>query len=280
MNASQIKAAARDAGADLVGIAPLERWKDWKSTANPLSIMPSCRSVIVVGRRILRGTLRGVEEGTNFGSTYVMFGMQWQEQTFLSRVIHQAAATIEQAGHEAIPMLGGTPPGEPRPIASTGTTTNVRLDSKRLAHAAGLGIVGKGGFFLTAQYGHRQRFGMILTDLEAVGDPIQELDFCTDCDACLQACPLQALRDTGAEHFELDEQRCASCANGRFPGGSLSCEGNDRFAAACGRACMVALEHKIEERFKTPFRKRSVWTRDLEGKVTLTPLNPKGAQVS
>lgn len=33
-----------------------------------------------------------------------------------------------------------------------------------------------------------------------------------------------------------------------------------RYAAACGRACLVALENKIIGRYEHKFRKRSVWS--------------------
>ena len=52
---------------------------------------------------------------------------------------------------------------------------------------------------------------------------------------------------------------------------------NDRLAAACGRACLVALEGRIGNRFDAPFRKRSTWSRDIEGRVSVTPLERKGS---
>jgi epoxyqueuosine reductase QueG len=255
---------ARRAGADLVGVAPASRWADWPAARNPATLQPRCRSVIVVGRRVLRGALRGVEEGTSFNSTYNMFGAFWMELNFLTRTLHQVALLVEETGHEAVPLTGGTTPG-----------AAVQLDSKALAHAAGLGSVGKAGFFLTREYGHRQRFGLILTDLDLDADPVVDLDFCKDCDACLQACPLQAMANRGTSVFALDTQLCARCANGRLTMGPESYESLDRLAASCGRACLVALEGKIDNRYAAPFRRRSVWTRDLDGVCTVHPLDPK-----
>jgi hypothetical protein len=78
------------------------------------------------------------------------------------------------------------------------------------AHAAGLGSVGKGGFFLTPEYGHRQRFGFLFTNLELEGDEVIEVDFRKDCDACIQGCPLKALSaEKGA-----DLSICKQCRNG------------------------------------------------------------------
>ena len=264
MNTELLKERARQVGADLVGVASAERWSDWPVAQNPTTLLPSCRSVIVLGRRILRGTFRGVEEGTSFSSTYNIYGATWMEHSFLSRTVHQTACAIEATGHEAVPLFGGTAPA-----------ASLQLDTKALAHAAGLGSVGKGGFFLTREYGHRQRLALILTDLELEGDPVVDLDFCDGCDACLSACPLQAMTDTGATTFSLNSQLCGLCTNGKINGFPCAYESLDRLAASCGRACLVALENQVGNRFAAPFRRRSVWARDLDGRCTVHPLNTK-----
>ena len=91
MKTHELKQMAREAGADLVGVAPAARWADWPAAQNPRTLLPTCRSVIVIGRRVLRGAFRGVEEGTNFSSTYGIFGMNWNEHDFLSRTVQQVA---------------------------------------------------------------------------------------------------------------------------------------------------------------------------------------------
>lgn len=263
MNNETLKQLAYQAGADLVGVAPYDRWADWPAESNPLTLMPACRSVVVVGCRILRGTFRGVEEGTNFNSTYGTYGAGYMERVFMPKTVQEIAAAIEREGSEALPMVGGTAPG-----------SAVRLDTKALAHAAGLGMIGKGGFFLTPKYGHRQRLALILTDLELAGDSIYDVDLCEGCDACLRACPLQAISDNGSPHFTIDTKLCELCANGKFKIEPGDYEPLDRMPASCGRACLVALEEKISNRFAAPFRRRAVWTRDVHGKYTVTPLTP------
>ncbi len=265
MNREAIREVAYAAGADLVGVAPEARWSAWPAVNNPKTLLPTCRSVIVLGRRVLRGSMRGVEEGTSFGSTYNMFGAHWMEHIFMPRTVHKVAQAIEASGHEAVPLQGGGVPG-----------AAVQLDGKALGHAAGLGEIGKGGFFLTRKYGHRQRLALILTDLELEGDELDEPGFCRDCNACLTACPLQALSQAGGQElFARDEELCRNCTNGKLQMDAISFNACDRLAASCGRACLVALEEKIENRFAAPFRKRSVWTRDLASNYTVTPLTSK-----
>lgn len=248
MNSADIKRSARDSGADLVGIAPVERLGYLPETADPRTFAPGTRSVIVVGHRIMRGTLRGIEEGTSFFNTYGCFGLNWMQNQFLARTVYELCCAIEQEGFEASPLLG-------KDIAGNSFVPDINA----YAHAAGLGSVGKGGFFLTPEYGHRQRFGVIFTTLELEGDEVIECDFCKDCNACMEACPLEAYKDG-----KLDLEYCKICRNGAFAVAD-SCEKVDRCAASCGRACMIALEDKVGNRFAARFRKRSIWQRGLSG---------------
>ena len=59
---------AKESGADLVGIAGIERFEGLAPQHDPRYILPEVRSVVILGRRITRGTLRGIEEGTQFSN--------------------------------------------------------------------------------------------------------------------------------------------------------------------------------------------------------------------
>ena len=249
MNAQEVKRAAREYGADLVGVAPDERLESLPPENRPRTLSRRVRSVVVVGHRILRGALRGIEEGTNFHSVYRYYGSEVLEDSFLSRTVYQLACRLEQDGHEAIPLF-----------SFKRDQDGFVPDYQAYARAAGLGSAGKGGFFLTPRFGHRQRFALVFTDAVLDGDPVIETAFCDDCSACVDACPLHALAvDTATGRpAELKLERCRECRNGAFPEKERS-DPVDRYAAACGRACLAAVEGKIENRFGEPFRKRSVW---------------------
>ena len=62
-----IKACAREEGADLVGIAPAERWKHAPIELSPRGIWPASRSVIVIAINLTDGgtELSGVEVRAN-----------------------------------------------------------------------------------------------------------------------------------------------------------------------------------------------------------------------
>ncbi|MBO7147850.1 MAG: hypothetical protein J6W81_08895 [Lentisphaeria bacterium] len=247
MNSAEIKEAARSLGADLVGIAPVERFEGMPEISDPRTFVPETRSVIAVGYRILRGSLRGVEEGTNFSSIYGFFGATYMEKMYMSRMVYDLCCMIENSGAVAAPVL-----------SCRCADQSFVPDYKEYAHAAGLGSTGKGGFFLTPEYGHRQRLAFIFTSLELEGDEVIECDFCKDCDACIKACPLGAYKADNS----LDLNLCRQCQNGAKV---IPNEEVDRCASVCARACMVALEDKIGNRFHAKFRKRSVWQRGIHG---------------
>ena len=68
LTATVIKEAAERFGADIVGIGELSRFDGTPPDEDPRSIFPQARSIIGLGFRVLRGSLRGVEEGTTFSS--------------------------------------------------------------------------------------------------------------------------------------------------------------------------------------------------------------------
>ena len=74
--------AAEKEGVDIVGFASKDRFASIDARNNPFSIFPEGNTVIMIGKRVCRGSLRGVEEGTNFGD-YNLFGKNWLEACLL-----------------------------------------------------------------------------------------------------------------------------------------------------------------------------------------------------
>ena len=66
LTAAEVKAKAKECGADIVGIAPMSRWEGTPRQNDPRYIFPGAKSMVVLGFRIPRGLLRGIEEGTRF----------------------------------------------------------------------------------------------------------------------------------------------------------------------------------------------------------------------
>ena len=63
----ELRDFAAQIGVDLIGFAARDRFADVPAEINPFSIAPEAKTVIVMGKRITRGTLRGTEEVREFG---------------------------------------------------------------------------------------------------------------------------------------------------------------------------------------------------------------------
>jgi len=274
---SELAQAARAAGADVFGVADVERFDELAPERRPAAIFPEARSVIVLGRRIPRGALRGVEEGTNF-SNYHLYGLDWLDNRFTSLTTVQVAEWLEDRGWEAVPLPNLPPevppmgvsvrPGAPEP--------NVLLDADDAAVRAGVGEIGYPGVLLTPEFGPRQRIQMILTDAEIEPSPILAEPIWPEDNRCEGLCPLGAL--VGEKTIticgktmtvaEIDYARCRACKNGATPNRQHPAGKPDRIAAVCIRSAMDVLERagRVGNRFATPFRNREAWTvkRDVD----------------
>lgn len=275
MNSKELKEAARKAGADLVGIASIDRFSTLPADRHPSSVFPECKSVVVIAKRILRGSLRGVEEGTNFASTYQFFGYHALEDNFLAQTTYDLTRWIEERSFESVPMFCYYPEGMPKGVAVSPDkpAPNVIVDFEFAAQAAGLAELGLGNLLITKEYGTRQRFAMIFTDAELEADPVFEKSLCGDCRACADACPLKAIDTSktwkfGVKGHEMDVATvdfkvCAACQNGAAKTAGRG-DRPDRIAAACARTCLARLENskKCSNQFVNQFRKRKPWAVD------------------
>ena len=271
---------AAERRADLLGIAPIERFEGVPAEHHPASIYPEVKSVVVVGKRITRGTLRGVEEGTQF-DLYSMYGQTWLRDRMLAMTTVALAGWIEDQGWEAVPIQDLPPETPPSGIAVRPDLPrpNVMIDVCQAAVRAGLGEIGYHGELLTPKFGPRQRLQLILTDADLTPTPMLEQSICDQCGECASSCPLGALTTNGTLTIAgqtrpvaaLDVSRCRSCRNGALPNPHHAAGRPDRLAALCVRSCVQHLEAKglIDNPFANGFRQRPAWQVDAMGNTSL-----------
>jgi epoxyqueuosine reductase QueG len=279
---SELKAFAEKNRVDLLGIAPIERFNDVPKEHHPASIFPEVRSVLVVGKRIPRGALRGIEEGTHFTS-YELYGRSWLVDRILAIATITIATFIEDRGFEAVPLQDLPPQIPPSgiPVRRGLPAPNVIIDAKDAAVRAGLGEIGYCGELLTQKFGPRQRLQIVLTDAELEPTPISEASLCDMCMECVKSCPLGALRADAHKTIticgkrmvvaDIDYDLCRRCKNGSFPNPYHDAGLPDRLGAICIRSCVnhLELEGRILSTFNSPFRKRPSWQIDLCGQIKL-----------
>ena len=272
MDAKQLKTCAREAGADLVGIAPVTRFDELPREKHPQTIFPECESVIVIGRRVTRGTLRGIEEGTNFDN-YRRYGHTWLNDRFLAMTAFAVATALEDAAWESVPLppLPSEVPAMGVPVREGAVAPNVLIDMNDAAVRAGLGEWGRCGMVLTPEYGPRQRFNAVLVDAAFEPTPLFEDSICLQ-EQCGQVCPSHAMGPVETRKIcgrarpvaNIDQTMCGNCRNGAasnpyYPGAPA-----DRMAALCTRTCVDNLERAgcLSRSFTNAFRKRPAWARD------------------
>jgi len=260
-------------GIDLIGFAPKSRFDGVRPENNPFSIFPEGKTVIMVGKRICRGSLRGVEEGTNFGD-YNLFGNKWLEDEFLSIACYGLTNTLEDNGWEAVPVFPN--PCELAPmgvsVAEGRPEPNVLPDFDYAAVACGLCEIGINGIALSKKFGARQRFHMIITDAELEPTPLMTESVCDGCMECAKACPYGAISTTEFEErniagktvkvAKIDYEKCKECKNGAVKNRFSPKARPDRMAAICNRTCMVCLEEKkrVGNLCENKFRTGSAWS--------------------
>ena len=103
LTGERIKKQALALGADVVGIGSIDRWAGAPIQMDPRQIMPEARSVIGLVFRVMRGSLRGIEEGTFF-SNYSAMGYGGLTYLYIPLVVINLAKFIEDHGYEAFPM--------------------------------------------------------------------------------------------------------------------------------------------------------------------------------
>jgi epoxyqueuosine reductase len=207
LTGDDVKAKARQLGADLVGIASgaaLDRNPpDPERPQTPTAVTPEdSRSVIVLARRLLHGLgrLKGHDDRHKQYSTELIIAE-------LEEIELKLVYFLEEHGHAALTV----PPVHTDPrLYDRGGDTRGPLSLPHAAVEAGLGTLGLNLMLLTPEYGPRVLLGAVLTSAELEPDePLREpLCLGESCGRCLLACPGDAIRQ-----WQLLKPRCAPYAS-------------------------------------------------------------------
>ncbi|MBT3376669.1 MAG: 4Fe-4S binding protein [Lentisphaerae bacterium] len=232
LTAETVKKMAKSMGADAVAIGNIERWEGAPTQMDPRQIMPEARSVIAMGFRVMRGSLRGIEEGTFF-SNYSAMGYGGITYLYMPMTVINLCKEIEDSGYEALPMGhqsdwrmidadGFGRKNYSRPVEAGRASPDVMIQLRIASFLCGLGEIGYSKMLLTPQFGPRQRVGIIITEAELEPDPLYPdtdgPELCNRCMACVKECPTGAINGTktikvnlAGHDVEWGEIDCAAC---------------------------------------------------------------------
>ncbi|MFA6665226.1 MAG: hypothetical protein WCT06_01515 [Armatimonadota bacterium] len=189
----ELRQFALERGLDLFGVANIERFASAPPRMHPASIFPEAKSVIVIGKRIIRGGWRGMEEGT-YWPNYTYFDYAGLLNSFFIQTPqYDLACLIEDHGYEAVPYYSGVPERQDPssvPLREGAVAPEVHLAIRIAGVAAGVGEMGWSKVFLTKKFGPRQRLHAIITDMPLEPDPLIEPgSICDRCMQCVKGCP-------------------------------------------------------------------------------------------
>lgn len=214
LTSAMVKEQAKAMGADLCGIASMDRFEGTPAQFDPRYIFPNAKSCIVLGFRIPRGYFRGIEEGTFFAS-YAGMGYGNINRIVSPLSLRYLCCYIEDFGWEAAPVpnlyMGTSVKFETQqhapeysvPVREGLPNPDILVDYRVCAYLAGLGQIGYSKVFLTPEFGPFQRFVVLLTDAPLEPDPIFEGKLCDRCMRCARACTGGAISMTETESITV-----------------------------------------------------------------------------
>ena len=222
---------ARKLGADLIGFAPVSRWREYNELQPeywPNTIWSKAETVIVLGVPML---LPIVESTPSINHT-VLYDTT---NVLLDQMAYRLAVYLNNLGHASIFM----------PRDGYGS---LEILLKKMpacfSHVyagkyAGLGTIGYSHNLLNPKYGPRARYVSLLSSVAITGDPMIEKNLCRGCKLCARLCPAQAMNTLpGAAIAELDAVKCTQfhqelAVENRWPCG------------VCSKVCAVGEDRKL-----------------------------------
>ncbi len=196
--AEEIKALAKEFGADLVGIASADTLNafppDPRYPQTPERISPFVKSVIVIVSRIPVASFRAKHN----------MAVQYQDMLVLrrmDRIAYRLVEELERRGYPSFTTAAQETDWDYKK-ASYG-----RLSTRHLGVEAGVGNLGLEVNILTPEYGPRVYLTGVLTELELAADKPLTEQVCIgeSCSRCLHSCPADAVK-----HFDIDKRACAT----------------------------------------------------------------------
>jgi epoxyqueuosine reductase len=154
----------------------------------PILLMPDCKSIIIVGLPNNPESFGKIELYGKIAS----FGHQEDYHLVIRKNLNQLHEFIKEA-------VGLEVKGKVFCDSSP-------LLEKELAQRAGLGWIGKNSLLISPQVGSLFNLGELFLDIDLPHSQTKNIDLCGDCQACIDACPMQCIKVDRT----INAERCIS----------------------------------------------------------------------
>ena len=191
MLSSDVKQILYNMGADLCGIASIDRFGEAPKGFHPCDVLPSCKSVVSFARQFLTSSLH-----CNTTVPYTIVRNMLSDE--LDKMSLKFCEAMEKKGIIAVPT--GTI-GPTEYDAETNRFRNI-VSAKHCAAAAGLGRIGRNSLLITPEYGNMVWLCAVLLDTPFEADEMLSGYPCPEgCSLCIDNCPAQALGELEMKQF-------------------------------------------------------------------------------
>ncbi|MBU0715201.1 MAG: hypothetical protein KJ964_07590 [Verrucomicrobia bacterium] len=189
---NEVKRKAIEYGADVVGIAPLERFKGAPLRMSPQGLLPSAQTVIVAGIHHLDAAVELGGEPTPHDTG--PYSTQGTQNCKLDDISFRLGRFLEEKGFQTLPIAASN-------IWRYKAYKDLKVDfAPDLVHryaavAAGLGEIGWSGLFLHPEFGPRIRVVSVITSALLTPSPMYDGPaLCDRCMECVKHCPTDCFR--------------------------------------------------------------------------------------
>lgn len=195
VDSNKIKEIIFELGADICGIAPVERFNDAPLGFGPKEIYIQTNSVVVFAKRVPKASMFS-------GNRVVYTGVTAVALMEIDRISYNACCQFEKIGIESVMIPSDDPYEYWDEEKSEGKGI---LSLKHAGVLAGLGILGKSTILINKELGNMLQLGAILIDATTEYDEVIKEDYCKNCNSCINNCPVKAL-----DGLTVDQKLCRS----------------------------------------------------------------------
>jgi len=183
IRALEIKEIVLKLGADLCGIASVDRFDKAPEGFQPKDLYSECKSVIVFAKKL--------PESIFYANSFIPYS--FVDDIALHEVLRlsfEISVNLEKLNISAMPI-----PSEPYEYWDKDSMTGKGMISlKHAGYLAGLGVIGRNSLLCNPEFGNLIKLGAVITNVDIEADPIINYDFCSDnCNLCIDNCPSGAL---------------------------------------------------------------------------------------